>query len=148
MRFPKLILFVCILFFAVIGVNGQTTCESGSQCVKQSVIDKCGAIADELVAARDVIAKFKSERLTTDAERNAATVLIKSLNDVLDVRGRIITEYEKMMVAYTKVIEMQSLIIEKLTTQLNKPKSAFSKFVAVLKQIAILTLGLTIGRGL
>ncbi len=148
MKLNKLILTACVLFFACIGVNGQTTCETGSQCVKQAVIDRCGQVADELVAAKDVIEKFKAERVTTDAERNAATALIKSLNDVLDVRGRIIAEYDRMVIVYQKVIDMQSLIIEKLTTQLNKPKSAWQKFVTVLKEIAILTLGLTIGRGL
>lgn len=148
MKFARLTYIATILFFAVIGINGQTTCETGSQCVKQATIDKCGQVADELIAARDVIEKFKAERTATDAERVAATVLIKSLNDVLDVRGRIIAEYDKMMVVYQKVIDMQSALIDRMTKELNKPKSAWKKFVTVLKEIAILTLGLTIGRGL
>jgi len=148
MKFRKLILIASVLFFSAIGINGQITCETGSQCVKQAVLDKCADVADQLIAAKDVIEKFKAERATTDAERASATVLIKSLNDVLEVRGRIITEYEKMMVVYQKVIDMQMVIIKKLTTQINKPKSAFQKFVTVLKEVAILTLGLTIGRGL
>lgn len=148
MKFHKYILIAFVLCFSAIGINGQTTCETGSQCVKQAVIDKCGQVADELVAARDVIEKFKAERLTTDAERTAATVLIKSLNEVLDVRGRIIAEYDRMAVVYQKVIDMQSAVIDRMTKELNKPKSAWKKFVTVLKEIAILTLGLTIGRGL
>lgn len=147
----KKLLLVIFLNLVVGLILSNSACaqtpEPPKVCISQAAANKCSQIATELVAARDVIAKYAAERITTDAERNAATILIKSLNDVIEVRGRIIGEYDRMMVVYQKVIDMQTALITKLTETINKPKSAYQKFITVLKEIAILAAGIALGRG-
>jgi hypothetical protein len=146
----KKLFFVSFLVFSALSVSGQCVSTPTDPCVSvhQSLLDRAAAAATELAQARDVIAKFTAERLVTEAERNAAKALIQSLNDVLDVRGRIITEYERMQAVYQKVIDMQSQLIEKLTKELAKPKSGWARFWEVLKTVASIAFGIAIGRGL
>jgi hypothetical protein len=63
----------------------------------------------------------------------------------MDVRGRIITEYERMQVVYQKVIDMQAQLIERQSALLNKGKSGWDKFLDVLKTVGAIALGIVIG---
>jgi hypothetical protein len=145
-----------LVLFGIIGLYlSAFVATSTAQCVstpddpcvsvKQSLIDRAAATATELKHARDVIAAFELERATSQAERIAAQALIKSLNDVMDVRGRIITEYERMQVVYQKVIDMQAQLIERQSALLNKGKSGWDKFLVVLKTVGAIALGIVIG---
>lgn len=146
----KKLLCLIIFFFGSIAASGQCVDRPNDPCVlvNQTVIDRASAAVTELVAARDVIVKFQNERLATDAEREAAKTLVKSLNDVLDVRGRIIAEYDRMAVVYQKVIDMQTALIDRLTREINKPKSSWQKLASALKTVMVLATGITLGRGL
>lgn len=145
----KNLCFAIIFFFAVaVGVNAQCTSTSGYQCVPQDTMDRMAKALDEIPKLRDLVAKQSAALALSDNERNAAQSLIKALNEAFDARGRIITDYERMMVVYQKVIDMQSALITKLTETLNKPRSAFSKFLKALKEIALITTGIILGRGL
>ena len=139
------LLLITILFAASFVAHSQTV--EPTVCISQTAANQCSKAATELVAARDVIKKFQAERIVTDAERTAAAILIKSLNDVIEVRGRMNLEYEKIMVVYQKVIDMQTALITKLSETINKPKSAFTKFITILKELAILAAGIALGRG-
>ena len=129
-------------------VSGQTSCPDGSQCVSNETITKAAQVADELRSSRDVIAKFQIERSATEAERAAAQVLIKGLNDLLATKDKIIGEYERINELYKKAIDFQQIIIERYEKMLNKPKSGFQKFLTTLKEIALVLAGITLGRGI
>ena len=140
----KLILITAFVLFSSLGIFAQ--CTGDAVCVSQDTINRAAAAVDELKAARDVIAKFQTERSANEAERAAAQVLIKGLNQLLDTKDKIIAEYERIQVLYKQVIEFQQKIIENLEKQLAKPKSAFQKLMSALKTIATIVFGIGIGR--
>jgi len=143
--------FLTIVFLAGITASiaaQQTVCEPGSVCVKQSVLEKCADVADQLKAARTVIEKFEAERGLSQAERSASQALIKGLNEYLAVKDRIIADYEQISKMKDNVIALYQSLVERLTAQLNKPKSAWQKLLQVLKEVALLAAGVTLGRGL
>lgn len=139
---------VLMLAFVGAGAYGQCTAPAGFVCLTQEEANKVSDNLTELKAARDVISKFTAERLTTDAERLAFQTLVKSLNDVLDTRGKIIAEYERMQDLWKKAFDLQAAIIDRLEKQLNKPRSGFQKFLSALKQVLYVASGVLIGRGL
>lgn len=141
--FMKIILITIFLFLATTAY-GQ--CPEGSQCVSQTTINKCAEVADKLRIAEEAIQKFKEERGVTDVERKAATALIDSFQTLLRTKDSIILEYEKINALYVKVIDFQNQIIVNLEKQLMKPKSAFQRFMKVLKEIALVIGGIAIGR--
>ena len=146
----KLILITAFSLFAAISLSAQCVDTADDPCVsiKQSTVNRSAQVADELIAARDAIVKFKTERAATDAERAAATVLIKGLNDLVATKDLIIVQYEKINELYKKAIDFQQVIIERLEKQLNRPKSGWQKFLTTLKEIALVLAGAALGRGL
>jgi hypothetical protein len=147
MRILKTI--VCIsTIWVVLTLSAYGQCQNDSVCVPQATINQAAQAVDELKAARDVIARFQVERSASEAERGAATALIKGLNDLLATKDKIISEYERINELYKKVIDFQQVIIERLEGQLNKPKSGWQKFLTTLKEIALVLSGVILGRGL
>ena len=92
----KLAIIIIFVLAGYAGICAQTQCPDGSQCVKQSVIEKCADVADQLVLARDAITKLEAERSLSQAERQAAQTLIKGLNDLIVVKDRIVADYEQI----------------------------------------------------
>lgn len=137
-------ILVVILWF----VYSVTAQDAPKVCISQESANKCVSCATELIAARDVIAKFQVERATSLAEREAANTLIKGLNDLIVVKDRIDAYKDQAFALYERVIAMQKGIIDDLEKRLMKPKSAWQKFVAILKNAAILLAGITLGRGI
>lgn len=141
----RLIVVAFFSLFAVISLQAQ--CEPGSVCVRQATIDAATAAASELLQAREVIAKFTTERAATQAERDSAARLIDRLNAVIAVQDRLNLEYTAMTAMYKQVIQMQAELIERMSKQLNAPKSGWAKFLGALKTIANIAVGIAIGRG-
>ncbi len=133
----------CIYLASIVGINAQCVATPTDACIEvhQSLLDRSSQVATELKAARDVIAKFETERTFTEAERNAAKTLTASLNEALDVRGRIIADQERMQTIYQRVIDMQSEIIERLEKQLSKGKSGFQKLAGILEKVVLVLAG-------
>lgn len=144
----KLAIIIIFVLAGYAGICAQTQCPDGSQCVKQSVIEKCADVADQLVLARDAITKLEAERSLSQAERQAAQTLIKGLNDLIVVKDRIIADYEQISKMKDGVIALYQQMVEKLMAQVNKPKSGWQKFLQVLREIALVAAGVTLGRGL
>ena len=144
----KALLIIIFTLAGVAGICAQSSCPDGSQCVKSSVIERCADVADQLKAARDVIAKFENERSLTQAERSASQALIKGLNEYLAVKDKIIADYEQIGKMKDNVITLYQSLVERLTKQIDKPKSGWNKFLQVLKEIALLAVGVSLGRGL
>lgn len=143
----KLILFL-IIILAPLGVAGQCVDTPDDPCVaiKQSELNKATAAIKELVAARDVIAKFTAERAFTDAERKAAQVLIQSYDSLLATKDKMILEYERIQGFYKQVVDFQQQIITNLERQLNRPTTAWQKFIKTVGRIVVFAAGVYIGR--
>lgn len=141
------ILWIAIVFFVfAIGAKAQTcTVPTGFVCITQNAADRIAHDLDELKAARDAIAAFKNERLMTDAERVAYKTLTDALNAAFDARGRVVADQANIIEIQAKALTLYSVLVDKLTSQINRPQSAWSKFVHTLEKIAILTAGIYIG---
>lgn len=135
----KKLILIAIFLLAPLTIAAQ--CTDGSVCVAQTTIDRSTAAAVELAAARDTIAAFGRERTATQAERESAARLIDRLNAVISVQDRLNVEYNAVIGLYKEVVTMQSALIEKLTKRLDAPRSAWSKFLGVLKTVATLLAG-------
>jgi len=145
----KVLLFA-IFLLAPIVTYSQCTSTPTDPCVQinQSILDRTSKALTELTAARDTIQKFTNERAANDALNAASLQVIKAANEVIAYKDKIIADQDKLNTMYEKVIQLQSALIEKLTAQINAPKSAWQKFIQTVERIAVLTLGITIGRGL
>jgi septal ring factor EnvC (AmiA/AmiB activator) len=144
----KTLSLIAILLFAGIAANAQCTASAGFQCVPNADMDRISKDLTELKASRDVIAKFQAERTATDAERAATTAVLKAANDAIDTLNKGIADRDKLIDLQNKTLTLYADLVEKLTTKLNTPKSAFSKFMTALKEIAYLAAGIALGRGL
>ncbi len=142
----KKIILILALFFTY-NINAQTVDEP-KVCISQSAANKCASVAAELIEARDVIVKFSTERATSQVEREKAFKVIEGLNELVVVKDRIIAGYDQINTLYKQVIELQQSIILKLEERIAKPKSAFSKFLTTLKEVALILAGVVLGRGL
>ena len=141
----KLVLITILLFAPLVA---YTQCSEGSQCVPNAVIDRATAAATELAAARQVIEAFSKERTANEQERASAARLIDRLNAVILVQDRLNIEYNAVIGLYKETIKMYAELVEKMTAQLNKPRSVWAKFLSALKTITVLIAGVTLGRGL
>lgn len=137
-------ILVLIFWFAY----SMTAQDEPKVCISQTAANKCVSAAAELIEARNVIAKFQEERAASIAERAAAKTVIQGLNDLIAVKDRIDAYKDQAFALYERVIAMQKGIIDDLEKRLMKPKSAWQKFVAILKNAAILLAGITLGRGI
>lgn len=142
----KILLISAFCFLLTLSAYSQ--CADGSVCVSQVTIDKAAKAADELLAARDALTKFAAERTVHDAERKAAAVLIDNLNALVATGQRIQDEQTKVIQLYKSVVEMQAGIIERLEKMLSKPKSGWNRLLDILKTIAAIATGITLGRGM
>lgn len=127
--------------------NGQCVDDANSICVPRADVDRATKMAIELKAARETIAAFQNEREATAQERASAARLIDRLNGIVNLQDRMTAEYETVLKLYKEVVEMQSELIEKMTKQLNKPRSAWSRFLSAVKTVITLAAGISIGRG-
>lgn len=149
-KFLRLVLVVgCITLFTFT-TKAQTVCEvpAGFVCITQTAADKIAHDLDELKAARDTIAAFKNERLMTDAERSAYKTLTDALNAAFDARGKVVADQAQIIGIQAKALDLYATLVEKLAAQINKPKSAWAKFVGALEKVVVLLAGVAIGGAL
>jgi len=145
----KILLFA-IFLLAPIAAYSQCTSTPTDPCVpvNQSILDRASKGLKELASARDALQKFTNERAANDALNAASLQVIKAANEVIAYKDKIIADQDKLNAMYEKVIQLQSVLIEKLTAQIGQKPSAWSKFIQTVEKIALITLGITVGRGL
>ena len=146
----KLILIIAIAVFGTISANAQCIPVEGDNCItiRQSTVNAATKAARELIEARAVIVAFTAERTATLAERETAQRLLDRLNAVIALQDHLTREHEAVIALYKGVVQMQSELIERMSKQLSKPRSAFAKFMDTLKTVATLAAGILLGRGL
>ena len=137
----KKLILIAILFFPV-------TVMAQDVCVPQSTIDRCARAADELAAARIAIDKLTAEREVSAVAIKSAQTAIDSLQRAIQVGKDIQAVQEQVIETLKGIIKLQGEIIERYEKILNKPKSAWQKFLATLKTLASIAMGIGIGRAL
>lgn len=140
----NLILSLILIIAAALSIPAQEK----TVVVTQSFLDDATRAFNLVVEQRDALAKYAAERLTADAERRNAQMLIQALDELIAIKDKTLSAKDDLIKIHSQAIEIQSKIIEKLEKQLNRPQSSFAKFTKVLKEVLILTSGIFIGRGL
>lgn len=150
MRVVMALLVVTLFLLASVAINAQCVEKPNDPCVpvNQSILDRAGRAADELLAARDALVKHASERTVTDAERKAAATLIDGLNQLVATGQRIQDEQTKVITLYKNVIEMYQGIVERLEKMIARPQSGWQRFASLLKTVGNILAGIALGRAL
>lgn len=145
-------IFIITFLLCVCAVNISAQCveTQNDPCVAvhQSILDRAAKTIDELTEARKVIVAFQHERTATDAERAAYKNLVTVSDLAMGILQKGITDRDKVIELQQKAMEAMSQLTEKLMNQLNKPKSAWSKFLSAVKTVVTLSAGVLLGRGI
>lgn len=144
----KTAMFALILFLAGSVSAQEPVCPAGQVCIDQSTANKLFNTVEQLIAAKDVIAKMLAERGASDAAINSALKVIEGWKQLDAINNTIILKQKDVIALYERVMQMQMTIIENLEKRLLKPKSGFSKFLDALKAIGYVLAGVSLGRGL
>lgn len=123
-------------------------CPSGQVCVPQTRFNEMIGRLNELVEARTTIAALLKERGASDATIASAVKTIEGWKNLDEINNTIILKQRDVIALYEKTIQMYAGLVEQMEKRLNKPKSAWSRFVSILKNAAILLAGIQLGRGI
>lgn len=150
MIFYRPILGILFFIFCTIDASGQCIAKVNDPCVEinQSDVDRSAKAGIELLSARDAITKLTAERLATDAEKAALRTLNDALNGVIDAKGKVIASQEQIIAIQEKAIRLYAELVEKLQGQINRPKSAWKKFLQVVEKIIIFAAGAALRGGI
>jgi hypothetical protein len=146
-----LCVFAAVFLFATLPVSAQSqppaTCPAGQVCVSQETANRLFNVASQLVEAKDVIAKMLAEREASDAAIASALKTIEGWQNLDAINNTIIAKQKDVIVLYERTITLYAGLVDGLEKRLSKPKSAWSRFVDILKNAAILLAGIQLGRG-
>lgn len=139
--------FLIILFIgAVAGVKAQDVCPIGQVCLPQATANRLLDTVNQLIAAKDLISKLTNERGASDAVIASANRIIDDYKKLDDINGMMILKYKDIIALYEKTMAMYVSLVEKLTAQINKPKTGWQKLLATLERIADIAAGIALGR--
>lgn len=147
-RFAAILIAVLWIAFAASNAVAQDVCPAGKVCIDQDTANKLFNVANQLVEAKDVIAKMLAERGASDAAVASALKTIEGWKSLDAINNTIIAKQMDVIALYEQVMKTQQGIIESLDKRLNKPKSAWKKFADALKTLGFILAGVTLGRGL
>lgn len=117
--------------------------------VDKSFIEDAERAFDEVIALRATVAQFvEKERAASERERANAKTLLDSLDTLINVKNQTISQYEMLTQFQQKIILFQQQVIDKMTEMLNKPKSAFQRFLKGVMEVIKAGVFIIIGRGL
>lgn len=157
-RINQLILAAFFTFGLVITVSGQQVNptplpRNEPRTVTQGYIDDATEAFDLVVALRDQLQKEKELNAAKGVTNAALQAQITALDGLIAILQRQSTVYESLLAlrdqafaVYEKIIKIQADMIDRLVAQLNKPKTAWKKFVDGLATIGKIILGVAIGR--
>lgn len=143
----RLFLITAVMLFLGVSVRSQAVdCPAGIVCVPQEQFNTLMQRLDELVATKDAVAALLKERGASEAAINSALKTIEGWKELDAINNTIILKQKDVVALYEKVIGMYERVVDNLEKRLNKPKSAWSKFVGMLKTLATLLSGIALGR--
>lgn len=138
-------LLIIILFAAP--VFGQCVATADDPClsVNASLLAKANRAADELLAARDAITKLSAlkdaDKATIDAAKGAVELLQRALTTSVAIEE----QYKGVVAMLKEVVVLQQGIIDRLTNQLNKPRSTWKRFLDAIKTVLVFAVGVKLG---
>lgn len=143
----KVLISIAILLLASSAiVRGQCTASVGFVCITQTQSNRIAKDLDELKAARDLIVKLKAVDAATDVERMAWKNYQGFTEAAIAVLQKGIADREAVIALQQKALELYATLVDRLTAEINKPKTAWQKFITTLRDIALLAGGIAIGR--
>lgn len=116
--------------------------------VSQQFVDDATKAFTEVVALRAALAEQAKVLPLNSAERKAVDNTIAAMDALIAVKDKISAAHVELENVLLKAISAQNDIIDRLTAQINKPKSFFDKLAATLEKIALIAAGVVIGHGL
>lgn len=144
-------LFLIVIFAVLSSCNyayAQDVCPVGQVCLPQATANRLLQTVEQLIAAKDTINKLMNERGASDAVIASAQRVIADYADLDKINGMIVLKYKDVIALYERTLAMYGALVQKLETQINKPKTSWQKLVHVLERIADIALGAAIGRAL
>lgn len=126
----------------------QDSCPIGKVCLDQTTANRLYDVATQLVEAKDVINKMLTERQASDAAIASALKTIEGWQGLDAINNQIILKQKDVIALYENTLRTYAGLVDSLEKRLNKPKSAWSRFVDILKNAAILLAGVSLGRGI
>lgn len=139
-------IFIFCIFLFVGSANAQDTCPVGFVCLPQATANRLLATVEQLIAAKDALAKLSAERAASDAVIASATRVIEDYKQLDIINGMMIVKYKMVVDLYEKTLTVYADLVDKMQKKIDAPKSAWQKFVGVLKTIATVAAGILIGR--
>jgi hypothetical protein len=117
--------------------------------VKQDFIDDANKAFELVVEYRAAVEQFKNERAKTDAERQAAQILINGYDELLRIKDLTIDAQAKLQLMYENFIKVQNQFIDKLITlaEQKQQRGFMGKLWDGFKRLAELALVFYAGRG-
>lgn len=143
----SILLTLTICFILTLSAKAQDTCPQGQVCLPQATANKLLSTVEQLIAAKDTIAKLLNERGQSDAVIASANRVIEDYKQLDAINGMIVAKQKLVIDLYEKTLTMYASLVEKMEVQMNKGKTGWQKFTAVLGKIAVLLAGVLIGRG-
>lgn len=143
----KTLALIAIFLLAPIAVYSQCVATADDPCVAvhQSLLDRTAKALDLSKLKDDLIATYKQQGVLNDAERAAFQAALKATDAVIAAKDKAFTDLEHVNALQQKVIETFAALVEKLTAQINRPKSSWQKFLAILERMADIAAGIAIG---
>lgn len=123
----------------------QPTPTAPNVVVSQAFVDDATRAFKEVAALRDALARVQAVNSLSAAERKAVDATLAAMDALIVVKDRIPLAYAALDEVRVKTIEAQSVLIDRLLTQLNKKPSTWQKILGVLKRIADIAVGVGIG---
>lgn len=139
---------IAVLVLALfVGTAKAQDCPTGNVCLPQATANKLLDSVNQLIEAKTLISKLLTERNASDAVIASANRVIADFKQLDEINGMMILKYKTVVDLYEKTLTLYSTLVDKMTTQLNKPKSAWAKFLSGVKSILTLAAGVALGRG-
>lgn len=147
-RCKSILLILAAFFVFATATAAQDVCPAGKVCIDQTTANRLFNTVEQLVEAKDVIAKMLQERGASDAAINSALKVIEGWKQLDAINNTIILKQKDVIALYERTLKMYADLVEKLEARLMKPKSAFSKLMDAIKTVLTLAAGVALGRGL
>lgn len=147
----KLALVIAVFMIAgalAPAVKAQDVCPAGKVCISQDTANKLFDTVNQLIAAKDAIAALMKERGASDVVVAQAQKVIAGYAQLEVINGKMIASYEQVISLQQKTMEMYSALVDKLTAQINKPKSTWAKILDGLKAVGYILTGIALGHAL
>lgn len=137
-----------LALFASPALSQSAQCPSGQVCISQETANRLFNSVEQLIQAKDAINKMLVERGASDAALASALKTIEGWQSLDAVNNTIQIKQREVIALYEQTIKMYQTLVDNLEKRLNKPRTAWSRFVDILKNAAILLSGITLGRGI